>query len=354
MEARNGMTTGSCAAAAAAAAAQVLAGLPPPTEVTIDLPEGGTATLPIEACGGSPRQAHAAVRKDAGDDPDITDGVTVEVALRVADEGDVAFRAGNGVGRVTKPGLAISQNEPAINPVPRQMIIRAIRKNTAVPVEVTVSIPGGEALAARTFNPRLGIVGGLSILGTTGVVRPFSTQSVRETIRCSLNVAAAAGIGAIVLVPGNIGRKAAFRRFCLAEEQVVEVGNEWEFATEALKSYRFVALMVLGHPGKLAKLAAGDWDTHSARSRSAVPAVRSFLPDDLASVAPESPTVEALFDALPENERRKAGDRVADAIRQALRVRLNCPAVAAALIDLKGEITGTAGDFSPWKEMPRS
>lgn len=350
MERRTGLTTGSCATAAAAAAAQMLIGEPPPKQVEIDLPEGGVARLHIASCEGSRLCARAAVLKDAGDDPDITDGVTVEVSLRIMDKGDLTFVAGPGVGRVTKPGLALSPGDPAINPVPRRMIANAIRKSTSQPIEVTVSIPGGEILAHRTFNSRLGIQGGLSILGTTGIVRPFSLKSVQETIRCSLSVAFASGVRAIVLVPGNMGRRAAHRMFCLTEEQVVEVSNEWGSSVDALTARPFTAVLALGHPGKLAKLTVGDWDTHSARSQSAVPAVRSLLPDDLASIVPDSETVEALLDAIPTSRLRAVGNCVAEAIRNAISSHCQDIPVAVILTNLKGDVTGHAGDLSPWKE----
>lgn len=348
--ARTGYTTGTCATAAATAAVQVLAGQPPPPQVAIELPEGGMACLPIRSCEGTRLWARAAVVKDAGDDPDITDGVTVEVTLRIVPKGDLTFVAGPGVGRITKPGLALNPGEPAINPVPRRMIANAIRKVTGQSVEVTVSIPGGETLSARTFNSRLGIHGGLSILGTTGIVRPFSLKSVQETIRCSISVAFASGVRAIVLVPGNMGRRAAHRMFHLVEEQVVEIGNEWGFSLDALKAHPFTTVLALGHPGKLAKLTAGDWDTHSARSHPAVAAVRSLLPDDLVSIAPDAETVEALFDAIPNDRARAIGERVADAIRQTIRNRHADITVAVVLTNLKGDLTGCAGDIAPLKE----
>ena len=174
---------------------------------------------------------------------------------------------------MTKPGLAIPPGEPAINPVPRRMIREAVREVTPRGVRVTISIPGGGELARKTFNPRIGIVGGLSILGTTGIVRPFSCSAIRETLRCTLNVAAAAGIRAPVFVPGHIGERAARAHFRVADEQIVEVGNEWGFVLDEALGRPFSALLILGHPGKLAKLTAGDWDTHSGRSGSALPVV---------------------------------------------------------------------------------
>lgn len=342
---KSGYTTGACAAAAAGAAAYLLAGRPAPATITIALPEGGVATLPIAYCKGDSRAATAAVVKDAGDDPDITHGATIEVTLRVLAAGDIMFAAGPGVGRITKPGLALPPGEPAINPGPRQMISAAIRAVTALPVAVTVSIPGGEIMAARTFNPRLGVAGGLSILGTTGIVRPFSMQAIRETIRCALSVAAAAGITDVILTPGNLGRRAAQRHCRPAPDQVVEVSNEWGFAVDALRAYPFRAMLAIGHPGKLAKLANGEWDTHSARSGSALPVVRSWLALEQAHRAPDAATVEALFAALPPAQAAAAANRGAESIRLAIVQRTEQRLeVAVMLTDLAGNVLGRAGD----------
>ena len=144
------------------------------------------------------------------------------------------FVAGEGVGTVTKPGLQVPPGEPAINPVPRQMILAAIRDVTARGVRVEISLPGGREIAAKTFNPRLGIEGGLSILGTTGIVRPYCTRALQDALKCTLDVAAACGVTAPVLVPGNIGASAARRHFSLREEQVIEAGNEWGFVLDLL------------------------------------------------------------------------------------------------------------------------
>ncbi|MEM4248249.1 MAG: cobalt-precorrin-5B (C(1))-methyltransferase CbiD [Candidatus Nanoarchaeia archaeon] len=350
MEPRKGLTTGTCAAAAAWVASHFLAGLPPPKEAEAILPDGKTVFIPVNSCEGNGECARASVIKDAGDDPDITNGVTVEVTLRIIKDGDIVFRAGSGVGVVTKPGLAVKQGEPAINPVPRRMICEAIRRVISMPVEVTISIPGGEMLAERTFNPKFGIKGGLSILGTTGIVRPFSLESVRETIRCAVNVASASKIKNIVFVPGNIGRKAAISHFVLREEQVIEISNEWGFAVDLLQNYSFVALMALGHPGKLAKLIAGDWDTHSSRSRSAVDIIRPLIPPDLNETVSEARTVEAMLGSIPAQLLSEIGANIAEAIRLALINRNKLINPAVVLINLRGEIIGTAGDFSQWKE----
>jgi len=273
---RTGYTTGACAAAAAKAAAQMLANGRAMDRVEIPLPGGERIVLPLVYVRLAERGAEAAVRKDGGDDPDVTSGalISASVAWRGCD--DVEFLAGEGVGMVTKPGLAVPPGEPAINPVPRRMIREAVREVTPRGVSVTLSVANGGEIARKTFNARLGIVGGLSILGTTGVVRPFSCSAIRETLRCSLRVAAAAGIRAPVFVPGHIGARAAQAHFRIAEGQIVEVGNEWGFLLdEALRS-PFSALLILGHPGKLAKLTTGDWDTHSGRSQSALPIVTAM------------------------------------------------------------------------------
>ena len=182
MSLRSGITTGACAAAAAKAAATVLAGGAPPREVDLRLPSGNTIRLPILYVESreNPPAITAAVRKDAGDDPDVTDGLEVRATLSWNDAGETIFAAGEGVGTVTKPGLQVPPGEPAINPVPRQMIQGAIREVTRRGVSVEISIPGGGEIAAQTFNPRLGIVGGLSVLGTTGIVRPYCTRALHE------------------------------------------------------------------------------------------------------------------------------------------------------------------------------
>jgi cobalt-precorrin-5B (C1)-methyltransferase len=273
----------------------------------------------------------------------------VRVTLRPLPAGDVLFVAGEGVGRVTKPGLAVPPGEPAINPVPRRMIREAVRAVTPRPVEIAVGIAGGAALAARTFNPRLGVEGGLSILGTSGRVRPFSLQAVRETVRCGLSVAAAAGVTAVVLVPGNLGRRAAHRLYSLAPEQAVEVANEWGYAADRLADFPFRAVLALGHPGKLAKLASGDWDTHSARSAPALDVLRAYAPAAHRASAAAAATVEALLTSLPAAAARTAADRAAAAVRDALAARTGCRLEVAVLFtDLAGREVGRAGRFRAW------
>ncbi|MCY2986533.1 MAG: cobalt-precorrin-5B (C(1))-methyltransferase CbiD [Planctomycetota bacterium] len=364
MSLRSGLTTGTCAAAAAKAAALVLAGGEAPRDVELQLPSGQAVRVPIlhvepRADGAA---ATAVVRKDAGDDPDATHGLEIRVTVAWDDQADVAFVAGEGVGTVTKPGLQIPPGQPAINPVPRQMITAAIRAVTSRGVRVEVAIPGGREVATRTFNPRLGIAGGLSILGTTGVVRPYCVSALRDALTCSLDVAAACGETAVVFVPGNIGARSARQHFFLREEQVIEVGNEWGFLLDELVSPRlstpgrgvggegsraFHALLVLGHPGKLAKLGDRQWDTHSARSPPPLETIRrlcSSLP------TAQNTTVEGLFAALPPPERKSLAEALAGRIRTAVSQRIGTRLpVAVFLVNMVGECLGTAGDLGPWR-----
>jgi cobalt-precorrin-5B (C1)-methyltransferase len=234
------------------------------------------------------------------------------------------------------------------------MIREGIREITEKGVEVVISIPGGKELAGKTFNPRLGIVGGLSILGTTGRVRPFSSPALRVSLRCSLDVAAACGIEAPVLVPGHIGERAARRHFQLLDEQVIEVSNEWGYMLDCAGSFRFKGLMVLGHPGKLGKLAMGEWDTHSSRSRSAVPWV-SDLARSFGYRTVDQPTVEGIFSSLPAVKRRKLGEALASNVCKAVKDRLQGGLlVGTVLVNMQGDWLGSAGKIGLWRRKSPS
>lgn len=347
---RSGYTTGTCAAAAAKAAMLQLARGEQVREVTIQLPGGEPATLPIAWVRSGSTWAQAAVTKDAGDDPDVThqSSVLCRVEWHRGDE-EVHFAAGEGVGTVGKPGLQIPPGEPAINPVPRQMIREAIREISGRGVIATVSIPGGVELAAKTYNPRLGVTGGLSILGTTGIVRPFSHDSIRETIRASLSVALACGHRRVALAPGNIGYRAACERLSFPAEQVVEVSNEWDVAMEVLRNSDVEALALVGHPGKLAKLAEGIWQTHSAQSPSASPYVRELASGILGRQIAESATVDGIFTALDAASRRKVADALAAQIAQAVQHQFGRPILVGVLLtSMDGEIWGSNGEAPTW------
>jgi cobalt-precorrin-5B (C1)-methyltransferase len=350
---RSGFTTGTCAAAAAKAATLLLAGKAPVTEVEIALPDGERVRFPVVWSRTGHGNAQAAVRKDAGDDPDITHRAVVRARVDWKEGTGIEFLAGEGVGTVTKPGLSIPPGEAAINPVPRQMIRASVREVTDRAVRVTLSIPDGEALAAKTFNPRLGVQGGLSILGTTGRVRPFSCPALQESLRCALQVALALGLKDPVFVPGHIGGKAAHRHFDLRPEQVIEVSNEWGYMLEQAGREKVSRLLALGHPGKLVKLAEGMWDTHSSRSGSALPLVEKIAAEHFSAPLPEANTVEGFLSAWPLETRRALADILAQRIRQAVEeVCGHKIRIAVVLVNLQGGWLGSTGDLTPWKLNP--
>jgi cobalt-precorrin-5B (C1)-methyltransferase len=347
---RSGYSSGACAAAAAKAAVILLCGAPPPETVEIALPDGSLVVFPVVSCHWEGAMAQAAIRKDAGDDPDVTHGAYIVAKVKFHDSHEVEFAAGEGVGTVTKPGLSVAPGGPAINPVPRRMIAEAVRAITPHGVRVTISIPGGRELAARTFNPRLGIVDGLSVLGTTGRVRPFSTPALQAALQCALAVAAAGGVTAPVLVPGNIGERAARQHLRVTAEQVIQVSNHWGFMLDQAARSAFVRLLALGHPGKLAKLVDGDWDTHSSHSGPAVPAVARVAATVLDAPLPQSPTVEGMFSGLAVPQRALLANALAAAIRRAILGRIGPQKTAAVvLINMSGEFLGSDGDLKPWQ-----
>ena len=256
---REGFTTGACAAAAALASCLWRRDGECPECVEIELPDGRSFRPEVRPHPGY----WCGVVKGAGDDPDITNGCEVRVRVEPGTlNGAIIYLAGDGVGVVLLRGLKIPVGEAAINPVPRMMIERAVRQVIGdKSAAVTVSIPGGAALASKTFNPRLGVSGGLSILGTTGIVRPMSDDALRETIVLELSVRRAAGVDALALTFGNQG-ETALRRL-LPSVPVAQMSNFVGFALDEAARLGFSRLLIAGHPGKLSKLSAGVMQTHS-------------------------------------------------------------------------------------------
>jgi cobalt-precorrin-5B (C1)-methyltransferase len=271
---RTGWTTGTCAAAAAKAAAKALLTREPQDRVDVRLPKKGDerrVPFEVERCEVGDGWAEAVVVKDAGDDPDVTHGAHLTARVSWKEEPGIELDRGEGVGVVTKPGLGLPVGGPAINEVPRRMIsysVEEVLDPGVRGVRVVISVPGGEKMAEKTTNARLGIVGGISILGTTGIVRPFSTAAWAASVVQAINVMGAQGHGTFVLSTGGLTEKAAMRLLPDLEEVCfIEVGD---FTGQAIKQAIKNGLgrgFFVGMAGKLTKLAAGVMMTHWTRSK---------------------------------------------------------------------------------------
>lgn len=266
---RCGYTTGTCAALAAAGAVRLLLTGAPPLSVSLETPRGLCVEVPLEQCRLDGGRASCAVRKDGGDDIDVTAGLLIFACAERQAAPGVAIDGGEGVGRVTKPGLDQPVGAAAINRVPRQMIQKAVlavcgELGYGGGLRITVFVPGGEALAEKTFNPALGIVGGISILGTSGVVEPMSLQALADTVALEIRQASAQGSRHIILTPGNYGMD--FLRSQGLDRRgvpVVKCSNFIGDALDACAAGGFETVLLAGHIGKLGKLSGGIMNTHS-------------------------------------------------------------------------------------------
>ena len=265
---RFGYTTGTCAAAAAKAAVLLLLTGRAPDAVRIHTPKGIDLMLPVEEAVREKDLVRCAVRKYSGDDPDVTDGALICASVRVSDLPGIRIDGGAGVGRATKPGLKVPVGAAAINPGPRAMIEKAVTEalEETEPVsglDVTISVPDGAALAAKTFNPRLGIEGGISSLGTSGIVEPMSEEALIDSIRLEIRQRRAMGDRRLILAPGNYGTDFLRETFGIGEERIVKCSNFIGRALDAAAEAGFEEVLLAGHIGKLVKLSGGIMNTHS-------------------------------------------------------------------------------------------
>jgi cobalt-precorrin-5B (C1)-methyltransferase len=316
---RRGRTTGSCATAAVKAALHLLLLNERHEQVAVTLPDGAHyLVVPVQQVGwmddGSVR---AEVLKDGGDDPDNTHGATIFAEVRRNALGEIRFFAGRGVGTATLPGLRVAVGEPAINPVPRQMMRQAVAEvldeALAEPpdagFDLAIGCEEGETIARKTFNPRLGIVGGISILGTSGIVEPMSLSTWIASVEVYVRVALADDASSIAYLPGKIGREYARDVLGMPERRTVQIanflGDALDFAEAALREQgrSLDVLWLAGHPGKLAKLLDGVWDTHSSKSNMAMAGVArvaaqcGFAPH-LVQAIEQANTVEAAMERM--------------------------------------------------------
>ncbi|MDA8318828.1 MAG: cobalt-precorrin-5B (C(1))-methyltransferase [Actinomycetota bacterium] len=289
---RTGWTTGTCASAAAKAATTALRDQERQDWVDVALPGGRRARFAVDSCTYRPGQATAVVIKDAGDDPDVTHGAHLTATVRWRVDPGAVLEGGEGVGVVTKPGLGIEVGQPAITATPRAMIIQALGEVVDLSISgvlVVISVPGGERMARKTTNARLGVLGGISILGTTGIVRPFSTASWRASVEQAVSVLAAQGEHTVVLCTGGRTERGAMALLPdLPEVCFVEVGDFTGAAVRRAIAVGLSQVIFVGMAGKLAKLAAGVLMTHYTRSK-----VNLGLLGDVTRVAGGTPELAA-------------------------------------------------------------
>lgn len=261
---KRGLTTGTCAAAAAKAATKAFITGEVPEKVTVQLPGGQKVTVTVKEGWVKKDVAACAVVKDAGDDPDVTDGITIWAAVCPNEEGFV-IEGGEGVGKVTKPGLGLKVGEAAINKVPRLMIEESVREiaGNKVNFKVVISVPGGDKIAQKTMNPKVGVVGGISILGTTGIVEPMSDDAFKKALVIPLVQAADEGYESIVMVPGRQGSRWAQEKLGINEARVIVCSNYVGFMLLESARLGMSEVIFVGHIGKLIKLAGGIFNTHS-------------------------------------------------------------------------------------------
>ena len=351
---RRGWTTGACATAATKAALGALLGHGFTDPVTITLPGGQMPAFALAHELEGAGFAEAGIVKDAGDDPDVTHGALVFARVEPGAAGaGVTFHAGEGVGTVTKPGLPLAVGEPAINPVPRRMMTGvveelAVAAGVAPDFRITVSVRDGARLAEKTWNPRLGILGGLSILGTTGIVIPYSCSAWIHSIHRGIDVARAMGLTHVVGSTGDLSEKAAMARLGLPHEAYLDMGDFVGGMLKYLKAHPVERVTIAGGFGKLAKLADGALDLHSARSSVDVQSLVNILQNLGASPyivarAAEAESANAVLQ-IAEAEALGLAEIVALRARDAAqRMVGDAVRVDVLIVDRSGAIVGESG-----------
>ena len=347
---RRGWTTGACAAAAAKAAFAALRAGAFPDPVEIPLPGGARAAFALAETRMAPGSATAGVVKDAGDDPDVTHGALVRVTIRPRPPGGgLRFLAGEGVGTVTLPGLPLPPGEPAINPGPRAMILAALCEVAPAPaLDVEIAIPGGERIALDTMNARLGILGGLSVLGTSGVVVPYSCASWIHSIHRGVDVARAAGLEHLAGATGRTSEAGVARLHALPEQALIDMGDFAGGMLKYLRAHPVGHVTVAGGLAKMTKLAQGRLDLHSRRGPADLAALAALCRAEggsealAARVAAANTVLEAFGHAAAEG--RPLGDAVARAATAVVRDVLGAGIRAdVAVFDREGALLASTG-----------
>lgn len=300
---RSGFTTGSCAAAAAKAAAWMLLTGTEKKNISVITPKGSAFDAEITDIQRQEDSVKCAVRKDGGDDPDVTTGALIYAEVKTSEAEGIRIDGGEGVGRVTRPGLDQPPGEAAINSVPRAMIKKELAEAADIcgyegGLEVIISVPGGEELASRTFNPRLGIEGGISIIGTSGVVEPMSEQAILDTIRVELRQKRAEGCSTAFVSPGNYGLDFMKDNYGMDLDRSVKCSNYIGLTVDMIKELGFSGMLLTGHAGKLVKIAGGIMNTHSREADCRMELIAAAA----AREGADAETITGILDSLTTEE----------------------------------------------------
>ena len=346
-ELRGGYTTGACMAAGVKAALLYEKGEKCDT-LELKALDDTVLTIPVKAVRQTEEGICAEIIKDAGDDPDITNGVSVFTTVRHLPQGSgIVFRAGEGIGTVTKPGLSVPVGEPSINPGPRKLTQNVVEEVLGVgaDLEVTVSIPAGKELCKQTLNPVLGVVGGISVVGTTGVLRPMSEEGFKNSLVPQIDVALAAGLDTQVFVPGKIGETLAVKHG-IPKEAIVQTSNFIGFMLEAAAERGVKRVLLFGHIGKLAKVAAGVFYTHNRIGDARLEAIGAYaaaagMPAEGIQRILNATTTEDALTVLEEYKYMHVCNTLAErASARAERFIFNKLTVGTVLATMQGTILG--------------
>ncbi len=360
---RSGYTTGACAAAAAKAATALLLTGHGQKSVEIPFPDGSRVSFLLvfqKVIDSSGRIAKASVVKDAGDDPDVTNGALIEATVcsgrgEKFEKENIIIFGGKGVGIVTKRGLAVPVGEPAINPVPRKMIYAAVAEAVQesgvdfhCQLEITISIPEGEVLAEKTLNRRLGILGGLSVLGTTGIVRPVSASAWTKTISTSMDVAKAAGLSEVILATGRTSERAAQEYLRLPEEAQVMMGDYLHFSLVEAARHKFCKIHLSAMWAKIMKCGMEIPQTHVRNGALEIPDALKFLKklhcdDELLQSLEGSNTAREIYERLLECGEERVVKKVCGAAREYAE-KVSGLTVVVYLVDARRNIVFKTGD----------
>ena len=345
---REGYTTGTCAQAAAGAAMLMLAYGKPVSDIEVETASGRRLKLDVIGQMLGRGFARCGIIKDSGDDHDITNGAEIHAEVRLSPGEGIRVKGGRGVGTVTKPGLAVPPGEPAINPIPMQMILKEVSANLppGQKAEVTIIVPRGEELAAKTYNARVGVLGGISILGTSGIVEPRSLEAYRATLALQVRVARASGLLRLALCPGYLGERFCVGTLGLPREAVIRTGDHIGFVLEECRESGLQKVLLVGHLGKLVKVAAGIFNTHHAvgdarmETIAAYAALQGATREVIAEIMKQD-SAEATVAIIGKHGLTPVFDRIAErVVERAFRLLAGGPGVECFILDLKGEVLG--------------